>query len=52
MTDICIAIIAPALFTGFFLAMGIMARKDRKEMDQMEARLNKLQEIAKENSNS
>jgi hypothetical protein len=39
MRDICISIIAPAVFTGFFLAMGIMARRDRKEMEQLERRL-------------
>lgn len=39
MSDICLAIVAPALFTGFFLAMGIMARRDRKEMERMERSL-------------
>lgn len=43
MHDECIAILIPAMFTGFFLAMGIMARRDRKEMERMERRLDALQ---------
>lgn len=36
MSDICLVIIAPAIFTGFFLAIGIMARGDRRELEEID----------------
>lgn len=39
MSVICLAIIAPAIFTGFFLAMGIMARSDRRELEEIDRRV-------------
>lgn len=45
MSAVCIAIIAPALFTGLFLAMGIMARRDRKELEALEKKIERLETL-------